>query len=223
MDRSKSNAVKKYILFDLDGTLTDPEEGITKCVQYALKSFGIDEPCLSNLRCYIGPPLKQSFMVYHGLDDKDAEAAVWKYRERYKDIGIYENSAYDGIADMLKKLRAAEKVLAIATSKPGVFAARIAEKYGLSEFLAGVYGSELDGSRTDKADVISYALSGLMAEPEQAVMVGDREHDILGAKKCGVMAVGVEFGFAEPGELEKAGADYIAETVKNLESILLAL
>ena len=124
---------------------------------------------------------------------------------------------------MLKKLRAAEKVLAIATSKPGVFAARIAEKYGLSEFLAGVYGSELDGSRTDKADVISYALSGLMAEPEQAVMVGDREHDILGAKKCGVMAVGVEFGFAEPGELEKAGADYIAETVKNLESILLAL
>lgn len=222
MDKS-SRTTAKYILFDLDGTLTDPEEGITKCVQYALRSFGIDEPCLSKLRCYIGPPLKSSFMEYHGLGDEQAAAAVQKYRERYKETGIYENKPYGGIKDMLEKLRASGKVLAIATSKPGIFAERIAHNYSFSESLAGVYGSELDGTRTDKADVIAYALAGLSAEPDMSVMVGDREHDIIGARKCGIRSVGVRFGFAEQGELERAGADYMAATVGELEKVLLGL
>ena len=208
----------KYILFDLDGTLTDPKEGITRCVQYSLRSFGIEEDT-ENLTPFIGPPLAQMFESSYGID---GAAATEKYRERYATVGIFENRVYDGIAQMLVKLKAAEKMLALATSKPEVFARRILEKYELSQYFDVTVGSELDGRRTDKAEVIAEALRQL-GNPykDDAIMVGDRRHDVIGAKKCGIKCIGVRFGFAEQGELEKAGADYIAGSVSELSDMLL--
>ena len=208
----------KYILFDLDGTLTDPKEGITRCVQYSLRSFGIEEDT-ENLTPFIGPPLAQMFESSYGID---GTAATAKYRERYATVGIFENRVYDGIAQMLVKLKAAEKMLALATSKPEIFARRILEKYELSQYFDVTVGSELDGRRTDKAEVIAEALRQL-GNPDKgdAIMVGDRRHDVIGAKKCGIKCIGVRFGFAEQGELEKAGADYIAGSVSELSDMLL--
>ena len=208
----------KYILFDLDGTLTDPKEGITRCVQYSLRSFGIEEDT-ENLTPFIGPPLAQMFESSYGID---GAAATAKYRERYATVGIFENRVYDGIAQMLVKLKAAEKMLALATSKPEVFARRILEKYELSQYFDVTVGSELDGRRTDKAEVIAEALRQLgNPDKDDAIMVGDRRHDVIGAKKCGIKCIGVRFGFAEQGELEKAGADYIAGSVSELSDMLL--
>ncbi|MBS5216150.1 MAG: HAD family hydrolase [Clostridiales bacterium] len=212
------------MLFDLDGTLTDPKEGITRCVQYALQSFGIEVKSLDELICFIGPPLRESFQNFYGMSEADAEKAVEKYRERFSAVGKFENSVLPGIIPMLKKLKEAGKIMALSTSKPWVFAEQILKKYELDSYFSVVVGSELDGTRDEKQEVILETLKrfGLEKGSKEAVMIGDRRHDILGAKKCGLDGIGVRFGYAEEGELEKAGAVMIADTVEELQRMLLS-
>lgn len=211
----------KYIFFDLDGTLTDPQEGITNCVKYSLESFGIYEADYSKLMRFIGPPLIYSFKEYYGFSEEKARAAVTKYRERFADIGIFENKVYDGIEDVLQKLVDTAHVLVLATSKPKVFADRIMTKYRLRPYFKLICGSELDGTRDNKNEVIEYAIETLQIPREQIIMVGDRKHDIIGAKRCGIASCGVRYGYAEPNELEEAGADYIADNLTDLLEILM--
>lgn len=211
----------KYIFFDLDGTLTDPQEGITNCVKYALEYYGIHETDYSKLMRFIGPPLVYSFQEYYGFDEKKALEAVAKYRERFSDVGLFENKVYDGIYDMLQKLTDSGHILALATSKPRVFADRIMTKYRLRPYFKLICGSELDGTRNDKNEVIEYAIEQLKCPRDKIIMVGDRKHDIIGAKKCSVASCGVRFGYAEQGELEEAGADFIADNIADLLSILM--
>ena len=156
--------MKEYLLFDLDGTLTDPKVGITTCVQYALKSFGIDEPDLDKLEPFIGPPLKDSFMQFYEMNEKDAEAAVEKYRERFKDVGLFENEVYEGIPQMLRILRNKGMHLAVASSKPTVYVERILEHFEIREYFEAVVGSELDGRRVNKDEVVAEALKQLLGE-----------------------------------------------------------
>ena len=207
--------MKRYILFDLDGTLTDPKEGITKSVQYALAKLGIEEDS-NNLTKFIGPPLKESFSVFYGFDREKAEKAVKFYRERYADVGIFENKVIEDIPQLLKSLKEAGKVLAVATSKPTKFAKAICDKYDLSQYFDLILGSELDGTRSNKDEVIKEVLNRLGSSKEETIMIGDRRHDIIGAKKCDIASVGVEFGYAEEGELQKAGADYIVKKPSEL-------
>ena len=216
------NKTYSYLLFDLDGTLTDPKEGITRCVQYAMESFGMKAPDLDELICFIGPPLRESFQRYCSMSQSEAEMAVDKYRERFSAVGKFENRVIGGILPMLEKLKRQGKIMAVATSKPFVFAEQILEKYGLAPYFPVVVGSELDGTRDAKEEVILEALRrlGLPRETKEAVMIGDRKHDILGAKKCGLDAIGVKFGYAEEGELEKAGAIAVADTIEELEKLL---
>lgn len=211
----------KYILFDLDGTLTDPQEGIVNCVRHALEYYGIHETDYSKLLRFIGPPLVWSFHEYYGFDEEKSLEAVAKYRERFSTVGLFENKVYDGVYDMLQKLVDSGHVLALATSKPLVFADRIMKKYRLRPYFKLLCGSELDGTRNDKNEVIEYALEKLGGDRRNVIMVGDRKHDISGAKKCGIASCGVRFGYAEDGELERAGADYIAGTLDDLLKILM--
>lgn len=213
----------KYIFFDLDGTLTNPAEGITNSVAHALKYYGISVSDKTQLYKFIGPPLAQSFSEFYGFSPDKAKEAVDKYREYFADTGIFENKVYDYIPEVLSKLKKAGFSLAMATSKPEVFAKRIADKFELTQYFDFIGGSLLDNSRTDKGEVIEYVLSSLKADREKTIMVGDRSHDILGAKKCSVKSVGVVYGFGNREELEKAGADYIAETPTQLGDLLLSL
>lgn len=211
-----------YILFDLDGTLTNSQLGITTCVAYALESFGIHTENLNELRKFIGPPLKESFMKYYAMTEEEGDKAVEKYRERFATIGLYENEVYEGIPALLGKLKKQGKSLLVATSKPTVYSEKILEHFGLKEYFTFVVGSELDGRRVNKAEVIQYALEqSKITELNKVVMIGDKEHDIIGAKTCGVDSVGVLYGFGEREELESHGATYIVEKVSDLEKILL--
>lgn len=214
----------QYILLDLDGTLTDPKEGITKCVAYALESYGVQVDNLDDLRKFIGPPLRWSFANYYGFSAEDAEKLVAKYRERYTDIGIFENRLFDGVTEMLEALKSAGKTVALATSKPEVFARRILEKYGVDRYFDVIVGSLLDGTRDDKPDVIAEVLRQLDlddAQKKHCIMVGDRHHDIAGGKQFGLATAGLRLGYAEDGELEAAGADFIAEDIAELTAYLL--
>lgn len=212
----------KYIFFDLDGTLTNPAEGITNSVAYALKYYGISVLDKTPLYKFIGPPLAQSFTDFYGFSPDKAKEAVEKYREYFADIGIFENMVYEYIPEVLEKLKNAGFSLAMATSKPEVFAKRIADKFELTKYFDFIGGSLLDNSRTDKGEVIEYVLTSLKADREKTIMVGDRSHDIIGAKKCSVKSLGVLYGFGSLDELKNAGADYIAETPKELETLLLS-
>lgn len=210
------------ILFDLDGTLTDPGIGITRCVQYALKAFDIDEPDSNNLHKFIGPPLKESFMEFYGFDEKLANKAVEKYRERYSDIGIFETELYPGIDELLHKLFTARRRLMVATSKPTVFAKRILEYFNVIQYFEFISGSELDNTRTRKSEVIQYGLDQLQInDTGNALMIGDREHDIIGAKEAGLASCGILYGYGSYDELKKAGADYIVPDIAGLEKLLL--
>ncbi len=207
------------IFFDLDGTITESGIGITRSVAYALKKRGIEEPDQKKLDRFVGPPLMDSFMGFYGLTAEDARAAVDDYREYYAVKGIFENRVYDGVEEMLKALQEAGKICVLATSKPEPYAVQILEYFGLKRYFAHVCGSTMDETRTGKAEVIAYAMevSGC-ADP---IMVGDREHDILGAKAHGLRSVGVLYGYGSREELEKAGADYIAATAEEAAEILL--
>ena len=224
----------QYILFDLDGTLTDPKPGITGCVQYALHEMGIEEPDLDRLEVFIGPPLVESFMQFYGMERRLADRAVEKYRERFAVTGIYENELYPGMREMLAGLKAAGCRLAVASSKPEPFVKRILEHFELAAYFDEAVGSGLDGSLSQKEDVVREALRRL-GKKEAAegawsrtgevcpdiVMVGDRKYDVEGARALGLRCVGVAFGYAQPGELEEAGAWRIAEDVETLGRILL--
>lgn len=213
---------KQYLLFDLDGTLTDSMEGIVNSVRYALEHYGIHEEDMQKLRSFIGPPLKDSLMEAYGFDDEKADEAVGKYREYFGEKGLLENTVYPGIPELLEKLKAAEKTLLVATSKPTVYTNRILEHFDLMKYFADVQGSNLDGSRTKKDEVIAYVLeTNGISDREAAVMIGDRKHDIFGGQKCGLDTVGVLYGFGSRQELEEAGAGQIAEDVEELGKIFL--
>lgn len=216
-----------YILFDLDGTLTDPKLGITSSVQYALRALGIEEPSLDKLEPFIGPPLADSFREFYGLDEEQIETAIAKYRERFNDRGIYENEIYPGIAEMLAALKASGKKLSIASSKPTRFVERILDYFDIRTYFDVIIGSNMDGTRSKKEEVVEEALRQMLpsgmtpAEKKAAVaMVGDRRFDIEGAREHGITSVGVSFGYAPEGELEQAGADYIVDTVNALLEVL---
>lgn len=210
-----------YLLFDLDGTLTDPGEGITNSVAYALKKFGIEVVDRSELYPFIGPPLLESFMKLYGLSREDAERAVAYYREYFGDRGIFENRPYNGIKEALKTLKDAGKTLIMATSKPEPYARRIAEHFELDGYFTYMAGATFDESRSEKWDVIQYALDTMkIADLSQAVMIGDRKHDIIGAQKTGLDSVGVLWGYGTREELTAAGADAILDNIEQL--ILLA-
>ncbi len=211
---------KKYILFDLDGTLTDPYTGITNSVLYALKKFKINENNPEKLRKFIGPPLVESFMDYYGLSKEDALIAVGYYREYFKPKGIYENKVYDGVKDMLDELCICGKKLYVASSKPEPFVIEILRYFGLYSYFYGIYGSTLDETRTKKDEVIAYALERSGIKKCEAVMVGDRQHDIYGAKKNGLMSIGVLYGYGDRNEHLNANADIIVSTVEELKIIL---
>lgn len=211
------------ILFDLDGTLTDPKEGITKSVAYALQHFGIQVENLDSLTCYIGPPLAVSFPEYHGISEEDTPTAVAKYRERFSDVGWAENLVYDGIEQMLDALKQAGKKLLVATSKPEVFAVRILEHFGLNGYFDLICGAPMHAPKGHgKADVIRDALERAgISELSGAIMVGDRLHDVEGAHKIGLPCIGVLYGYGDREEMEACRADYIAEDVETLRAMLL--
>ncbi|MBD5481675.1 MAG: HAD hydrolase-like protein [Lachnospiraceae bacterium] len=213
------------LLFDLDGTLTDPKEGICKSVQYALHAFGIEEPDIDKLEPFIGPPLMDSFMEFYGMTKERAAEAVDKYRERFSVTGWSENIVYEGVPHMLKGLRDAGYVLAVASSKPTVFVERILTHFGLRDAFSVVVGSELDGRRTGKDEVIAEALRQLFAKQgdEDLLMIGDRKFDVEGAHALGIRCVGVTYGYAQPGELTEAQADFLAASPEKLLELLLEL
>lgn len=214
---------QKYIFFDLDGTLTDPKEGITGSVAYALESFGIHVENRDDLCCFIGPPLLDSFMEYYGMTEDDANRAIAKYRERFSVTGLFENEVYSGIPQLLQQLKDAGKTLVIATSKPAVFSQRILDHFDLAKYFTFLSGSELDGRRNDKAEVIAYALEQTgITDLSDVIMIGDRKHDIVGAKKNGLPCIGVLYGYGDRAEHVAAGADYIVESVDELKKLLLA-
>ena len=213
---------KTHILFDLDGTLTDPGMGITNSVAHALAHFGITVTNRSELYRFIGPPLIDSFMEYYGFTEEQAQMAVVVYREYFADKGWAENTVYEGIEAMLSELVAAGKVLLVATSKPQVFADKILTHFGLDKYFTHICGVALQAPRGySKADVIREALAKAgVTDLSTAVMVGDRHHDIDGAKAVGLPSIGVLYGYGDREEHEAAGADAIAESVAELREFL---
>ena len=214
----------RYILFDLDGTLTDPAEGITNSVAYALRRYGIEVEDTSELNCFIGPPLTDSFERFYGFSHEKAVEAVEVYREYFRPTGIFENKVYDGIPELLSRLKAEGKKVIMATSKPEVFARRIAEHFSFDGYFDLIAGSTLDGSRVKKHDVIENAIERFeIADRSQCVMIGDRLHDIEGAKASSIKSIGVLWGYGSREELEGCGADYICESVDALFDLICSL
>ena len=209
------------IIFDLDGTLTEPEEGITKCIQYALSKLGIDEPDRKKLCKFIGPPLVPAFMEHYGFDEPTARQALMFYRERFLEKGIYENKVYDGILSLLKELKEKGATLCLATTKPEPQAMEVLRHFEMLAFFDVVAGSDLSETVVEKPDVMRLAISRLSKyNPETAVMIGDRKFDIEGAKVHGIASIGVLYGHGSAEELQSAGADEIVSTVGELEEIL---
>lgn len=207
----------KYYLFDLDGTITDPGEGITNSVAYALDHFGIHVEDKTTLYPFIGPPLMDSFQRFYGFSEEDADLAVKTYREYYKVKGVHQNLLYPGITEVLKSLKAQGKTVALATSKPEPFARQILKHFGLDRYFDFIGGATLDVSRSKKADVIAYVLDTLQVEDKsQVLMIGDRLHDVVGAKENGLAAMGVLYGYGCLQEFIETGADYVAEKPEDI-------
>ncbi|MCB4952029.1 HAD family hydrolase [Streptococcus mutans] len=210
------------ILFDLDGTLTNPALGITNSLAYALEKFNIEVTDKKELYRFIGPPLQDSFENFYHFSKEDSLKAVDFYRDYFRHKGLYENEVYQGIPDLLERLKAQGKKLLVATSKPEEFARQILKHFELFDYFDLVAGASMDGSRRLKGDVIAYALtSAQVSDLSATIMIGDREHDIIGAKKNGLDAIGVPYGFGNREELKKAGATYIATNVEELQGRLL--
>jgi phosphoglycolate phosphatase len=200
------------IYFDLDGTLTDPKIGITRSIQYALGRLDHHTiPTEDELTWCIGPPLRASFAKLLGSDNS-ADLALSFYRERFSDIGLYENGVYAGVADVLTALGKSGRRLFVATSKPAVFAERIIDHFGLRHHFERVFGSELDGTRADKTHLLEYALKAAAVDPARTAMIGDRSHDMIGAKNNGMRGVGVLYGYGSKDELMEAGALHVCAT-----------
>ena len=207
-------------IFDLDGTLTDPAQGITNSFIHALKYFGVEIPSYETLCTFIGPPLVDTFKTQFGFDEEKAQLGVKKYREYFATKGLLENSVYPGIPELLAGLKAAGKKLVVATSTPEEYSIRIIEHFGLAQYFENVCGSLMDESRSKKDEVIAYAIErNHISDKSKILMIGDRKHDILGAKKIGLKSCGVLFGYGSREELEEAGADFISENVSRLDKI----
>lgn len=214
--------MKKIFLFDLDGTVTEPKEGITKCVQYSLTYFGIYEENLDKLECFIGPPLYKSYQDYYGLSEEDSIKAVEKYRERYADVGIYECNLYDGIEKVFQTIKENGGLIGLATSKPEVFAIQLLEYYKIDKYFDCITGSLMNG-RTEKDEVIQEVFSRMninQTNSNQVIMIGDRKYDIIGAKKMGIDSIGVKYGYAIGNELEEAEATHIVDTTEELNALV---
>ena len=209
------------LFFDLDGTLTDPKPGITGSIQYALHKLGRPVPSQDELAWCIGPPLRGSFVTLLGGEDH-ADRAVELYRERFSDIGLFENSVYSGIEPVLATLGRSGFRTFVATSKPHVFAQRIIDHFGLSRYFERVFGSELDGTRVHKADLLTYALARTGVDPARSLMIGDRSHDVLGAKANGIAAIGVTYGYGSREELIAAGARHLCDSPQAIPDAILA-
>ena len=209
---------KKYILFDLDGTLTDSGEGITKSVVYALEKFGIEEKP-ENVKHFVGPPLKENFMLTYNFTEEEATKAVEVFRERYAPIGIFENRPYNGIKDLLKELKEAGFILLVATSKPHIHAETVLEKFELYQYFDYVQGSELHGNES-KTGIMKLVLENAGVENlKEAIMVGDTIFDIEGARNVGIDVIAVEYGYGKKEELKEA--DFVVKTVNDLKKLLL--
>ncbi len=230
IDASAANLLKSFreaehmyniILFDLDGTLTDPGLGITNSAAHALRYWGIEVEDRASLYKFIGPPLQDSFQTYYGFSESDSKLAIERFREYFRDRGIFENEPYPGIDSLLKALRDSGKTIILATSKPEEFAKTILKHFHLEQYFHHIAGASMDETRCKKADVITYALEHCgITDLSDAVMIGDREHDILGAKQVGMDSIGVLYGYGSREELEQAGATYIAEQVSDLISLI---
>jgi len=216
---------KSVLLFDLDGTLTDPAEGITNSFIHAYKYFGLEVPSFETLCTFIGPPLKDTIRNQFGFtDEEQINLGVKKYREYFAEKGLFENRVYEGIPELLQKLKDAGYKLYVATSKPEEFSVRIAKKFDLEKYFEKICGSCMDETRTRKAEVIAYALecAGITEEEKSKVlMIGDRHHDIDGAKEMGLDSCGVLYGYGNRKEHEEAGASVIVQTVEDLGTLLL--
>lgn len=211
------------VLFDLDGTLTNPGLGITNSVMYSLEKYGIEGQSRESLYRFIGPPLHESYEKFYSFSREQAMQAVSYYREYYEEKGMFENEVYPGIKELLCGLTKQGVLCLVATSKPEIYAKKILDYYELSNYFYYIAGANMDGTRTDKAEVIAYALKQIPAEynNKKILMVGDRSHDIIGAKKNGIDAAGVLFGYGSREELEEAGADFIADSVEAVRNIIL--
>ena len=213
----------EIILFDLDGTISDSKEGVTKCTQYALSHFGIEVSDLRQLERFVGPPINTSFVEFYGFNEEDNKKAVALFRERYTEKGKDEHKIYSGMAEAIRALHDDGRVIALATSKLQHFAEAILEEYGIRDCFNVVIGSTLDGTRITKTEVISEIFRILSIDGDmlnRTVIIGDRKYDVEGAKECGISSICVRHGCAEEGELEEAGADYIVETPEELLSLL---
>lgn len=208
----------KVILFDLDGTLTESGEGITKSVQYALEKLGKPEEDLKKLEVFVGPPLLQQFMTYAGLDEETGRKAVEYYRERYATVGIFENRPYPGVEEMLDTLCDKGYILAVASSKPEYFVKKILDHFALTRYFSEIVGSEMSGKRTGKAEVIEEVLNRLNMQNHrnEVIMVGDKEHDVLGARKAGLECVAVSYGYGTEDELKQAQPLKIVDSVQGI-------
>lgn len=214
----------RYVLFDLDGTLTDPREGICKSVQYALQAQGIEEPDLDKLEPFIGPPLAMGFTEFYGMDEMKADEAVKKYRERYYTIGVYENEMYPGMKDFLADLEKKGIQLAVASGKPQELVEKVLGHFGIRSYFRVVAGSDLDGKRVDKAQVIQEVFrqlfDGKHIPQKDILMVGDRKYDVHGAEVFGLKCAAVSYGYGEEEELRQAGAAYITDNLDDLFAII---
>lgn len=214
----------RYLLFDLDGTLFDTSEGVLRSVQYALGKMGQPVPEVDALRCFIGPPLTDIFAEFCGFSREEAVRATAIYRERYSVTGVLEVTPYPGIPELLAELDAAGFVIAVATGKPAPFSPQILRNHGFDRYVKAIATPELDGTRSEKRELIGCVLDELgvdRADYNKVAMIGDRKFDITGAHEAGVTAIGVRYGFAPAGELEAHGADHIVDTVADLRRLLL--
>lgn len=211
----------KYILFDLDGTLIEPKEGITKCVAYALNKFGIKVKNLDDLTVFIGPPLIDSFMKYYNMSLDDAKLAVKFYRERFQVNGILECELYKNVEETLKRLKKENKILLIATSKPEDFTNSILKRLDIYKYFDLIVGATLDGSRGEKSGVIKYALNQInIIDLSEVIMVGDRMFDIFGAKKNNIDSIGVSYGYAIDNELFESNPTFIVNDIEDIIDII---
>ncbi len=210
---------RNTVLFDFDGTLFDTVEGITKSIQYALRKHGREEP-LDRLRCFAGPPLVDKFMEVYGVSRQEAEQLVLDFRERYVPIGVYESRPFPGIRGLLERLRAAGLKLGVATSKPQNMAELLLERAEMKDCFDGIVGSRPELNNEKKWQIVEKAMALCGSGPEESLLVGDTKYDALGAARCGIPCVGVAWGYAEPGELEAAGAIRVCGDMAELERVL---
>jgi phosphoglycolate phosphatase len=209
------------VLFDLDGTLTDPKDGITRCIQYSLDRLGRKAPAADDLLWTIGPPLRESLSrLLRTSEDALLDLALQHYRERFSGVGIYENSAYPGTIQALQRIHASGLRLFLATTKPKVYATRILDHFGLTRFFHGIYGSELDGRLSDKGDLVAHILKTERLNPRLTLIVGDRFHDVLGGKKNGILTAAVTYGYGSQDEITEAKPDFVFQSLSDLEAFL---